>query len=426
MASKVLAMILAGGRVGELSVLTLRRPKSAMPFGGMYRVIDCALTNLIESGIDNIGILSQYRPLSLMSHVGSGAPWDLIGLRRGVRFLPPHTGVKDSDWYKGTSDALFQNLNYIRNFNPDRVLIVSGDHIYRMNYDPLFELHQQKGAEMTMAVTQVDSNYASRFGLVRLAKDGKVEEYQEKPKNPISRLASMTVYLFETEVLLRELEKNAVTGKTFQIYDEILPPMVKRNTVFAHVFKGYWSYSRTIHGYYLTNMDCAGEEPLIELSKWKLRTRLEGCRIGDPPPLLSGSSSRLIGSIVSPGCEVYGSVFQSVLSPNVVIEEGATIKNSVLLDGVRIKAGASVRYCVIDKDSVVGENCRIGVQNGETPIPNETLGDLLSTGLTIIGKNAQIPSHTVMGGNVLVYPEACESMFSARTISGGSTIGSIV
>jgi glucose-1-phosphate adenylyltransferase len=420
--SRILGMILAGGRVGELSVLTLRRPKSAMPFGGMYRVIDCALTNLTESGIENIGILSQYRPLSLMDHVGWGEPWDLTGIRRGVRFLPPHTGVKDSDWYKGTADALFQNVNYIRDHNPDRVLIVSGDHIYRMNYDPIINLHKRHGAEVTIAVTPVEVSQASRFGLVRTDSEGRVIEYAEKPQKPISNLASMTVYLFETEVLIRELEQNAQTGKTYHLYDEVLPEVAARGELFAYVFNNYWSYSRTLNGYFNTCMDCTGSKPLINLTRWRLRTRIEGNRVGDPPPVLTGTGAQILDSVVSPGCEIFGRVQKSVLSPRVIIEEGAEVSDCVIFDGVRVRSGAKLHKVILDKCVMIGADCRIGEPAAESARPNTSMGSLLSEGLTVIGKNSRIPDSMRIGKNVLIYPDSMPDDFSSNILEDGSTV----
>ncbi len=233
-----LGLVLAGGRVDELAALTMHRPKSAMPFGGMYRVIDCALTNLAGSGINRVGILSQYRPLSLMDHVRDGKYWDLSGYRRGISFLTPHTGETDADWYKGTADALYQNCAFIEHNHRDLTLIVSGDHIYRMDYNGLFDTHIRNQADLTIAVTPVPQKTAQRFGQVRVDGNGHVEEYREKPEHPISNLASMTIYLFNTDILLSEIRNNARYGTTFQIYDEILPGSgKKRKSVRFHPFR---------------------------------------------------------------------------------------------------------------------------------------------------------------------------------------------
>lgn len=419
---RMIAMVLAGGRVGELSVLTLKRPKSAMPFGGMYRVIDCVLTNIVDSGIENIGILSQYRPLSLMSHVGSGQPWDLVGYRRGVRFLPPRTGVSDADWYKGTADALYQNIDYMRNFHPDWVLIASGDHIYRMNFDHLIRLHESSNADVTMAVTPVEISQAHRFGIVKLQPDGRISDYIEKPEKPFSNLASMTIYLFKYEVLIRELEINAASGTTFQIYDEILPKLVHTGRVYGFVSNDYWSYSRSLKDYYQANMDCLGSQPFIKLPRWQLRTRIEGDKIGDPPPVLSGPGAQAVNSIVSPGCRIMGSVTNSVLSANVTIEEGASVDRSVLFEGVTVRGESRVEHAIIDKYVQIGTRCRIGSNIDTGTAANRKLGKLLSSGLTVIGKKAVIPEETCIGRNVLIYPDCCLDIVTQRTIDDGATV----
>lgn len=426
MPGKVLGMVLAGGRVGELTALTLIRPKSAVRFGGMYRVIDCALTNMTDSGIQNIGILSQYRPLSLMDHVGTGAPWDLVGFHRGVRFLPPHTGVTDADWYKGTADALFQNIDYIRSHHPDRVLIASGDHIYRMNYEALFELHQSRGAELTMAVTPVSMSIANRFGIVKMASDNRVVDYVEKPDRPLTNLASMTVYLFETDVLIHELERNAEIGRTFQVYDEILPEMVRRGNVFCDVFNGYWSYSRTIQEYFRANMDCIGTNAPVNLVKWALNTKLEGDRVGDLPPVLTLPGSKVSNSLVSPGAEISGEVADSVLSPMVRIEEGAIVRGSILFDGVCVQRGAILENVIVDKNCQIGPRTRIGELPGAVrdKKPNITTPECLNCGITVIGKNSVIPADVSIGCNVLIFPETRQGMNSSALVQDGSTIGS--
>ncbi|HPQ39189.1 MAG TPA: glucose-1-phosphate adenylyltransferase family protein [bacterium] len=419
-----LAMILAGGRVNELAALTIHRPKSAMPFGGIYRVIDCALSNLASSGINRIGILSQYRPLSLMDHVRDGRYWDFQGFQRGVTFLPPHTGESDSDWYKGTADALYQNISFIEHFKKPLTLVLSGDHIYRMDYHRLFEIHNNTGAEMTMAVTRVPQSVACRYGLAEIDDRGMVTRYLEKPVEPISSMASMTVYLFNTDVLIRELRANARTGKTFQIYDEILPKMVARGTVAAHCHDDYWSYSRSLEDYFNTNMDCLGDPPVADLSRWRLFTNHDAGRIGDPPPLLAGIHSRIVDSMISPGCIVHGSVSHSILSPRVIVEEGAEISDSVIFDGTVIRAGAVIQRSIIDKNAVIGRGTHVGCGKKEPGCleANRVLPNLLQCGLTVIGKRAVVPADMMVGTNVLIYPDVAAGDFRTGTVPHGATI----
>ncbi|MBN1296320.1 glucose-1-phosphate adenylyltransferase [bacterium] len=419
-----LGLILAGGRVNELAALTLHRPKSAMPFGGMYRVIDCALTNLAHAGIDRIGILSQYRPSSLMDHVRDGKYWDFQGFQRGVSFLPPHTGDSDSDWYKGTADALYQNIAFLQHYRKPLTLVVSGDHMYRMDYRALFDVHIRTGVHMTMAVTRVPMARASRFGLADVAGDGRVRAYREKPVLPFSDLASMTVYLFNTDVLLEELRQNARTGVTFQIYDEILPRMVDRGVVSACIYEGYWAYSRTLEDYYQANMDCLGDQPPVDLSQWKLSTNMDAGRIGDPCPILIGPDACITESIVSPGCRINGVVHRSVLSPDCVIETGARIDHSVVMEGSRVGSGSSVHRAIIDKHVRVGCGTDIGcaANSASSAEPNREIPDLLSCGLSVIGKRVTIPGGITIGTNVIIYPDVDSTSLAFPGLPDGSTV----
>jgi len=421
-ARDTLGMILAGGRVNELAALTLHRPKSAIPFGGIYRVIDCALTNLSSSGVNRVGVLSQYRPYSLMDHVRDGRYWDLHGFQRGVSILPPHTGESNFDWYKGTADALYQNISFIKNHKKALTLIVSGDHIYRMDYNALFDIHHRTGANMTMAVTPVPVKSASRYGLAEIDSNDMVTGYSEKPDKPTSYLASMTVFLFDTQVLIDELTKNAKTGTTFQLYDEILPAMVERNTVAAYRHEGYWAYSRSLEDYYRSNMDCLGENPAADLKSWNLYTNHDSGRIGDPPPILTGNQSQISNSLVSPGCKIMGKVFNSVLSPGVIVEKDAEIHDSIILDKSTVHAGSIVRRSIIDKGTAIMSRAIIGKseQKENDLIPNRDVPELLHSGLTIIGKNALIPEKMKIGTNVIIYPETKE--FNSLIITDGTTV----
>jgi len=416
-----LGMILAGGRVNELAALTLHRPKSAIPFGGIYRVVDCALTNLTTSGINRVGILSQYRPLSLMEHVRDGRYWDLKGMRRSVTFLPPHTGDCDSDWYKGTADALYQNISFIEHHKKPLTLIVSGDHIYKMDYGNLFKIHHKTGAEMTMCVTPVPSNTASNFGIVECDPDGMVSHYAEKPDKPRSNLASMTVYLFNTDVLISELRQNARTGTTYQVYNEILPRMVDRKTVAAYCHQGYWAYSRSLIDYYQSNMDCLG---VVDLNKWKLYTNQDSGRIGDPPPILTTQSASIQNSIVSPGCTVEGVIENSVISTDVEIKEGARISNSIVMAGTIVGKNSVIQRSIIDKNVIIGQNAHVGrsLVNGQARTPNRQLPGILDCGLTVVGKRSQIQDGAVIGTNVLIYPEVTTEHYHDRQVSDGTTV----
>jgi glucose-1-phosphate adenylyltransferase len=273
---KTIAIMFAGGRAEEMSVLTHWRPKSAVVFGGAYRMIDFALTNLARTkGIDYVGILSQYRPSSLIDHVGIGLAWDFVGNERGVRFLPPHLGPDHTEWYRGTADALYQNLDFLSLHRPDDVLIVSGDHAYSMDYTALLRFHVEKDADVTLAFTPVEKD-PSRFGVAELNAERRIMSYVEKPKHPRSNLASMTVYVFKREVLVEELKRHAALGpeqrKSFHIYDEILPHLIQNRRAFGWVHHGTWEYARTLDAYFQAHQDLLGATPRLDLCAWNVRT----------------------------------------------------------------------------------------------------------------------------------------------------------
>jgi glucose-1-phosphate adenylyltransferase len=414
-------MILAGGRVGELSVLTLKRPKSAVPFGGIYRIIDFALSNLMHFGIDNVGVLSQYRSSSLIDHVGVGGPWNMSGRRRGVQILPPYQGVKDYDWYRGTADAIYQNINYIHRYRPDNVLILSGDHIYQMDYYPLFKLHYEKKADLTMAFKPVPWEGASRFGIAEIDSDGRVHRYEEKPERPRSNLASLTIYLFRTDVLLDRLEENAAEGMTYQLYDEVIPKMVSENRVYAHIFEGYWAYSRTVDTYYGANMDCLSDTPMIDLDGWRVRTNLDIRRPGDLPPARFEAGAVVRNSIVSGGCVVEGEVRRSVLSPFVRVGKGACVVDSVVMHDSLVEEGAVVDRAVIDKQVVVSRGARVGA--GTVEGPNRESPTSICSGVTVIGKDVRLPEGIVIGRNCVVCPDLVPGDFPSGPVACGETIG---
>jgi glucose-1-phosphate adenylyltransferase len=286
--NRVVALILAGGRVDELSVLTLSRPKSAVPFGGMYRVIDFPLSNLMHSGIEKVGILSQYRSFSLINHIGIGSWWDFVGRDRGATMLMPSTGHKVGDWYRGTSDAVLQNFEFIYENNPETVLILSGDHIYKMDYSRMLNYHREMDSDLTLAFSAIDPSECHRFGVAEIdGKDtepgGRVVEYREKPQKGTYRLASLTIYMFKPEVLVEVLLDNASRSGSHEFGRDIIPAMVDKYTVYAYKFSGYWGYTRTIDEYWRTNMDLLGEDPKIKLADWQVRTNLDHDKLRDRP-----------------------------------------------------------------------------------------------------------------------------------------------
>ncbi len=416
---KTIGIVLAGGRVEELSVLTARRPKSAVIFGGIYRTIDFALTNLAQVGIGQVGILTQYRPSALMDHVQSGLAWDLVGAAREVRFLPPYLGSESDDWYRGPADALYQNIDFIERTGADDVLAVSGDHAYSMDYGPLLSYHQEKAADLTMAFTPVGTD-ASRFGIGELNAEGQIVGFSEKPEYPRSHLASMSVYVFRRSVLVDELLQavhGTEGGATFQIH-EILRRMMPRRRAYGFVWHGPWGYTRTLDEYVDFHRALLGAQPAIDLAEWHVRTNIMARRVWPPPPARYLPGSVVESSLVSPGCVVGGTVRNSVLSPGVHVEPGAVVTDSILWDEVVVGPGAVLAGVVGDKRTVFGKGAHVGV--GEATLPNEEVPRSLTCGATVVGMDVRIPAGARIGKNVIVHPEVGEAELGHPVPSGKS------
>jgi glucose-1-phosphate adenylyltransferase len=407
---KVLAMLLAGGRVDELGVLTFLRPKSIVPFGGLYRFIDFPLSNLMHSGIERVGILSQYRSSSLIRHIGTGASWDMIGRHRGITLLPPFQGLHASDWYMGTADAVYQNLDFIRTYQPDLVLVLSGDHVYHMDYQKLIRFHLEMEADVTAAFVQVFSSGLSRFGLALMTGDdprgGRILEYVEKPDQPISNWASMTIYLFKTEVLEEVLEENA-RSSSHEFGRDIFPVMMNRFNLYGYKFGGYWGYARTLEEYWSANMDLLGEYPRIGLSEWHIRTNLDHEAIRDKGPALIGPQGSIDNVRLYNGVRVQGKVVHSILFPGVHIEAGAEVRDSILFFDTQVGPGARLERTITDVGVSIGRDSVIGEQD---------------RALTVIGTRTQIPSGTVIEAGCNVHPELRAEDFTQRHYRSGSSI----
>ena len=417
---KIVSMVLAGGRVDELLVLTAKRPKSALPMWGMYRIIDFALSNLMRSGIEVIGVLSQYRPHSLITHLSNGEPWDYVGRARALRILSPFKGADDSDWYKGTADAVYQNLNFIERYAPALVLIVSGDHVYSMDYQPMLKQHLDTGADLTIAFKRVPREQAHLYGTAVLDGSGRVTSYEEKAKQPKGDLASLTVYIFKTESLVERLKQNAREGKFFQIYSEIIPRMVDEGArVFGWVFDGYWQYARTLDTYYATNMDILGPEA-PDLAAWAVRTNLNPGTMGDPVPTSFRPVARVDASLVCCDAVIEGTVERSVLSPGVVVGRGAVVRDSVIMHRCRIEEGAILDRVILDKDVRVGKEACVG--EGEMAA-NRLYPQTLSAGVTVVGKTSSIPAKLRVGRNCIIYPDMRDSDFPQVRIPSGDVLG---
>ncbi len=398
MKPSTLAMILAGGRVDELGVLTHYRPKSAVPFGGFARVIDFPLSNLMRSDIERIAILSQYRSYSLINHIGTGAAWDMIGRHRGISILPPFKDYENPHWYRGSADAVYQNLDFIRYHNPAEILVLSGDHIYEMDYREMVRYHNQTGADLTAAFIRVKKeDAAGRFGVAEIGDDdaegGPLLSYEEKPENPKGEWASLTVLCFKPEALFSVLKENQ-KGESYEFGRDIIPLMMERKMkVCGYKFDGYWGYTRTVDEYWQTSMNLLGENPLIDLEKWGIRTNLEHRGIRDCQPLKVGSSGGLDNSLAYNGCIVEGRVKNSILFPGVRVEKGAEVNDSVLFFNTTIKAGSRLERVVSDVNTTFGRNVQAGVVGQSEP-----------DRVTVIGWNNHVPDNMVIGSGCRVDP----------------------
>ncbi|MBD3287932.1 glucose-1-phosphate adenylyltransferase [candidate division KSB1 bacterium] len=411
---KILAMLLAGGRVDDLDVLTLFRPKSALPFGGMFRIIDFPLSNLLYSKIERVGILLQYRSSSLITHIGNGSAWDMIGRNRGIFVLPPYIAASSSNWYNGTADAIHQNFDFIDEFDPEHVLILSGDHIYKMDYAPLIDFHQSKNADMTAVFTKVNINSAHRFGLAELDDEagemgGRLLKYWEKPKKPIADWASLTIYLFKTSVLKQVLNEIEQEDITFEFGRDIIPRMIDRFKVYGFKFHGYWGYTRTFYEYWKSNMDTLGENPKIDIQKWGVRTNLDHREIRDRIPTKISADATIENSLISPGCEIEGTVINSILFPGVIVEKGATVKDSIIMFDSHIQNRATLERAILDTDIIVGKYAHIGYSDA---IQHDTE-------LTVIGQKTFIPDHAKIKKNKTISPNLPPNSIEAfHKISG--------
>ena len=355
---EMIAMLLAGGQGSRLYTLTEKTAKPAVPFGGKYRIIDFALSNCINSGIDTVGVLTQYQPLVLNEYIGNGSPWDLDRTFGGVKILPPYQGKK-SDWYKGTANAIYQNLNFVERYDPEYVVVLSGDHIYKMDYSKMLEYHKAHNADCTVAVIDVTLEEAKRFGIMTLNENSQIVEFHEKPAQPNSTKASMGIYIFNTDKMKKYLTQDEEDPNSSNDFGKnIIPTMLAAGEkLFAYPFSGYWKDVGTIDSLWSANMDLLGESPVFNITDrtWKIYSRPSA----EPPQFIS-EDSIIKNSIVTEGCLIYGTVINSILFGSVVVERGAVVKDSIILDDCLIDSGAQVDYSIIDNNTKIGANARIG------------------------------------------------------------------
>ncbi len=415
----VVAMILAGGQGTRLTVLSETRAKPAVPFAGKFRIIDFTLSNCVNSGIYTVGVLNQYRPHSLNEHIGIGKPWDLDRAKGGVRILQPYQGRGGQVWYAGTADAIYQNLDYIREQRADTVLVLSGDHIYKMDYRPMLQYHREKGADLTIAVMPVPLEEAHRFGIMEVDEEGRIVRFQEKPKEPRSNLASMGIYVFERPVLEQRLGEGSPDSPRVDFGQHVVPAMLAAgDRVFAYRFQGYWVDVGTVYAYWATNLELVQPEPALDLydEHWPIYTKSE-----ERPAVKVTPQARVLRSLVSNGSIVRGHVENSVLSPGVYVSPGAVVRDSVIMNDTWIGPGVLVQRAVIDKEVTVGAGTVIG--QGDPDTPNEQMPDRLNTGITVVGKGAEIPEGSRIGCNVLINSGRREEEFPEdRVVPDGKTI----
>jgi glucose-1-phosphate adenylyltransferase len=415
---RTLVMLLAGGRGSRLNILGAHRAKPAVPFGGLYRIIDFALSNVMHSKLRYVGVLTQYRPTSLMNHLEDGSPWDLAGHTAKLKILPPYQGRAEFDWYHGTSDAVYQNLNIIRRYKPDKVLILSGDHIYRMNYLEMLETHNRTGAAATLAAMEVPWEDTERFGVIVPDKDGKVVNFQEKVKNADSNLASMGVYIFDAKILVNELVHTHQAGGS-DFGKHLIPRMMEQNLpMYIHPFSGYWRDVGTLDSFWQANMDLITPGSGLDISGWNLRTNLGYENLNAMPPSYVAEGAEVISSLVSPGCRIEGKVIRSVLSPGVIVEKGAVVTDSVIMHKTTVQAGAKITRAVIDKHVSIGREAIVGA-NRKPDGPNLETPTHLSSGITVIGKRASVGNNVTVGCNVIFHPDVAVNM---GLVKDGETI----
>lgn len=397
---EVVAMLLAGGQGSRLGVLTRNLAKPAVPFGGKYRIIDFPLSNCVNSGIETVGVLTQYQPLELNDYIGNGQPWDLDSNNAGVHVLPPYQKQKKTDWYKGTANAIYQNIPFIERYNPDYVVVLSGDHIYKMDYSKMLNFHKEKNAACTIAVYEVPMAEASRFGILNTNEDGSIYEFDEKPKKPKSNKASMGIYVFTWEKLRKYLEEDENDPKSQNDFGKnVLPAMLNAGeSMFAYRFEGYWKDVGTIESLWESNMDLLNPNIPLDLNdpEWRIYSR-------NPvmPPHYVAKGATIQNSLAAEGCNVYGTVDFSVLFAGVYVAPGAVVRDSIIMPGSRIEEGATVQYAIVAENSVVGANSVVG----QRPEDMENKEDW---GVAVIGPGCTLAPDTVVPPKAMIDAEEVE------------------
>lgn len=413
---EMIAMLLAGGQGSRLGVLTEKVAKPAVAFGGKYRIIDFPLSNCINSGIDTVGVLTQYQPLRLNTHIGIGIPWDLDKNVGGVTILPPYEKSENSEWYTGTANAIYQNLDYMETFHPDYVLILSGDHIYKMDYEAMLDFHKEKGADVTIAVMPVPMEEAKRFGIMITDDEQRITDFEEKPEHPRSNLASMGIYIFSWKALKDALIANA--SQPGLDFGKHVIPYCRDNgmPLYAYEFNGYWKDVGTLTSYWEANMELIDIVPEFNLYEeyWKIYTRSTAL-----PPQYMGADSETERSIIGEGSEIYGKVYNSVIGCGVTIGEGAVVRDSIIMNNSVIGENTQMTKAIVAEEAVVGSNVIVG--EGEL-VDNETAPSIYRDGLTVIAEKTVVPDHVSIGKNVLISGETQEEDYPDGRLESGKSL----
>lgn len=412
---EIIALVLAGGQGSRLGVLTHNIAKPAVLYGGKYRIIDFTLSNCINSNIETVGVLTQYQPLKLHSHIGIGKPWDLDRMNGGVTILTPYQRFEKGEWYSGTADAVLQNISYVDENSPKYVIILSGDHIYKMNYSVMLEFHKKKNADATISVINVPYEEASRYGIMNVTDNNKIYEFEEKPERPKSTLASMGIYIFTWSVLKEYLLKDHEDPNSEHDFGKnIIPSMLNDGkNLYAYQFTGYWRDVGTIQAYWESNMNLTERVPEFNMYDpyWKIYT---------PNPVYPahfiGETGKVIKSIIAEGCMIYGTVRNSVIFPGVVVQEGTVIEDSIIMSDAFIGFNTSINCSIIGECSVIGNNVRCGV--GEFA-ENRYNPKIYNTNITVVGSNTVIPNGTVLGRNVVIDNYIIPQDFTTNEIPSG-------
>lgn len=414
---EIVAMLLAGGQGSRLGVLTTHVAKPAVAFGGKYKIIDFTLSNCINSGIDTVGVLTQYQPLKLNRHIGIGIPWDLDKNFGGVTILPPFLSKDSNAWYSGTANAVYQNLPFIDYYNPEYVLILSGDHIYKMDYEMMLNFHKKKNADVSIAVFKVPLEEADRFGIMNTDEDNRITEFEEKPKNPKNDLASMGIYIFKWKALKQALILSEENHDDSDFGKHIIPYLLEKNySLYAYEFEGFWRDVGTLESYWQTNMELINLVPDFNLYEayWKIYTKNE---IQPPQYIAPGAS--IEKCILGEGAEVYGTIYNSVIGSGVTIGRGSVVRDSIIMSDAIVHENTIIDRAIIADSSVIGNGVLIG--QGEMRV-NTEYPRIYESGLTVIGENTVIPDHVVIGKNCAVYGNVSASDFPDNRLESGCNI----